>query len=69
MLAAALGSKLDIPDAIYRFCVFMLLDQGSFARLARAKQQHHGRVEQGLGDAQLDPAWVNRFGDLAPMVG
>jgi len=25
MLAAALGSKLDIPDAIYRFCVFMLL--------------------------------------------
>ncbi|MEW5886071.1 MAG: sodium-dependent bicarbonate transport family permease [Pseudomonadota bacterium] len=25
MLAAALGSKLDIPDAIYRFCVFVLL--------------------------------------------
>ncbi|MCL5969205.1 MAG: sodium-dependent bicarbonate transport family permease [Betaproteobacteria bacterium] len=25
MLAAALGGKLDIPDAIYRFCVFMLL--------------------------------------------
>ncbi|SRR6056297_2607738 len=25
MLLAALGSKLTIPDAIYRFCVFMLL--------------------------------------------
>jgi hypothetical protein len=25
MLLAALGSKLQIPDAIYRFCVFMLL--------------------------------------------
>lgn len=25
MLIAALGSKLEIPDAIYKFCVFMLL--------------------------------------------
>jgi len=25
MLAAALGCRIDIPDAIYRFCVFMLL--------------------------------------------
>ena len=25
MLVAALGSKLQIPDAIYKFCVFMLL--------------------------------------------
>ena len=25
MLLAAMGSKLEFPDAIYKFCVFMLL--------------------------------------------